>query len=82
VFHLLPLAAMSLAPISSPTRMKPTDPISTHSGPANDCTTHPQGFHNDLEGEGSDSDSDSGDEDLQDAKNECPLADFEAFARR
>jgi hypothetical protein len=47
--------------------------------------THPEDFYNDLEGEGSDSDSDSdsGDEDLQDeAENEYPLADFEAFARR
>jgi len=43
---------------------------------------HPQDFYNDLEGEGSDSDSDSGDEDPQEAENECPLADFEAFARR
>ena len=44
---------------------------------------HPEDFYNDPEGEGSDSDSDSGNEDLQEeAVNEYPLADFEAFARR
>jgi hypothetical protein len=48
--------------------------------------THPQDFYNDLEGEGSDSDSDSdsdsGDDDQEEAGNDYPLADFEAFARR
>jgi hypothetical protein len=44
--------------------------------------THSKDFYNDLEEEGSDSDSDSGDEEPQEAENEYPLADFEAFARR
>jgi hypothetical protein len=44
--------------------------------------THPDDFYGDLEGEGSDSDSESGDEEPQEPKDECPLADFEAFARR
>jgi ATP-dependent DNA helicase PIF1 len=44
--------------------------------------TYPNDFYNDLEGEGSDLDSDSGDEDPQEAENEYPLANFEAFARR
>ena len=43
---------------------------------------HPPDFYDDPEGEGSDSDSDSGDEYSQEAENEHPLADFEAFARR
>jgi hypothetical protein len=46
--------------------------------------THPQDFYNDLEGESSDSDSDSGsgDDNQDEAGNDDPLADFEAFARR
>ena len=46
--------------------------------------THPQDFYNDLEGEGShsDSDSDSGDDGQEEAGNDYPLADFEAWARR
>jgi hypothetical protein len=44
---------------------------------------HPEDFYNDPEGEGSDLDLDSGNEDLQEeAVNEYPLADFEAFARQ
>jgi len=43
---------------------------------------HPEDFYNDPEGEGSDSGSESGDEEPQEAEDESPLADFEAFARR
>src|SRR5208282_1952129 len=44
--------------------------------------THPQDFYTDPEAECSDSDDESNEDPQEEADNEHPLADFEAFARR